>query len=175
MNSAGQLLLLSEPPAARPELAVGRIFISPGHNFFGHYGGPAGLHPTVEVAAVECIAGRGLRGDRFFAEPPGRKGQLTLFSAEIFAQLGRELDLPCASPAALRRNVIVHGADLNALIGIEFPLQGVWLRGVEECRPCSWMDLALAPGAEQWLRGRGGLRCQILTDGWLRTEAIEAR
>ena len=24
------------------------------------------------------------------------------------------------------------------------------------------------PGAEAWLRGRGGLRCRILTDGWLR-------
>ena len=165
----------SDPADRSDAIRVDRIFISPGHNFFGHYGGPAGLHPAVEVAAAECVAGRGLRGDRFFAEPPGRKGQLTLFSAEIFARLGRELDLPGASPAALRRNVIVHGADLNALIGTEFALQDVWLRGIEECRPCSWMDQALAPGAEQWLRGRGGLRCQILTDGWLRKERTESR
>jgi hypothetical protein len=32
------------------------------------------------------------------------------------------------------------------------------------------MDLAAGPGAEEWLRGRGGLRCQILTSGWLRVE-----
>lgn len=160
----------------RPDLVgVDRIFISPGHNFFGHYGGPAGRHPAVEVASAECVAGRGLRGDRFCAGPSGGKGQLTLFSAETFEQLRREFDLPGASPGALRRNVIVRGADLNALIGVEFELQGVWLLGVEECRPCSWMDQALAPGAEQWLRGRGGLRCRILTSGWLRTEGIEAR
>ena len=175
MSSDSQMLLLGDAPAALLELTVDRIFISPGHNFFGHYGGPAGRHPTVEVDSAECVAGRGLRGDRFFEGPPDRKGQLTLFSAEIFAQLCRDFDLPGASPGALRRNVIVSGADLNTLIGTEFPLQGVLLRGVEECRPCSWMDQALAPGAEPWLRGRGGLRCQILTGGWLRTEATQAR
>ena len=165
----------SDPTDRSDLIYVERIFISPGHNFFGHYGGPAGRHPTVEVADAECVAGRGLRGDRFCDGPSGGKGQLTLFSAEVFNQLRCELDLPFASPGALRRNVIVRGADLNALIGVEFALQGVLLRGVEECRPCSWMDQALAPGAEQWLRGRGGLRCQVLTGGWLRTEGIEAR
>jgi ferredoxin len=70
----------------------------------------------------------------------------------------------------LRRNLVVSGTDLNTLIGVEFELQTVVLRGVEECRPCYWMDRALGPGAERWLRGRGGLRCQVLTSGWLRAE-----
>ncbi len=39
--------------------------------------------------------------------------------------------------------------------------------GTEECRPCYWMDGALGPGAHAWLRGRGGLRARILSDGWL--------
>ena len=45
-------------------------------------------------------------------------------------------------------------------------------RGVEECRPCYWMDQAIAPGAEAWLKGKGGLRAKILSDGWLTRDAL---
>lgn len=152
-------------------LTIERIFISPGHNFFGHHGRPAGANGLVEVAEVEGVAGRGLRGDRFFDYKPDYKGQVTLFDAAVFDALRDTLALPEASPAALRRNLLVRGGDLNDLAGKQFELQGVRLEGVEECRPCYWMDQALAPGAEAWLRGRGGLRCRILTDGWLRRDA----
>jgi MOSC domain-containing protein YiiM len=152
-------------------LTVERIFISPGHNFFGHHGQPPGENAIVEVDAVECVAGRGLRGDRFFDSPPGHKGQVTLFAADVFAALGRALDARAATPAALRRNLLVSGGELNALVGAEFTIQGVRFHGVEECRPCYWMDAAIAPGAESWLRGRGGLRCRILSSGWLRRGA----
>lgn len=150
-------------------LTIERIFISPGHNFFGHHGRPAGAHPTLEVDAVECVAGRGLRGDRFFDHRENYKGQVTLFAAEVFERLCAELGVPGTAAGALRRNVLVRGADLNALIGVEFELQGLRLAGAEECRPCYWMDRALGcDGAEAWLKGRGGLRCRILSDGWWR-------
>jgi MOSC domain-containing protein YiiM len=42
---------------------------------------------------------------------------------------------------------------------------------VEECRPCYWMNRAIAPGAEEFLKGRGGLRAKILCDGELRPTA----
>jgi hypothetical protein len=32
------------------------------------------------------------------------------------------------------------------------------------------MDIAVGPGAREWLRGRGGVRSRILTDGILRRE-----
>ena len=149
---------------------VRRIFISPGHNFFGRHGKPAGDHPTVEVDAVECVAGHGLRGDRFFGYRTDYRGQVTFFAEENFAALCRELELRDASPGALRRNVVTAGADLNAWIGRRFTLQGVVFEGVEECRPCHWMDGALGPGAAAWLRSRGGLRCRVLSDGWLRRD-----
>lgn len=152
-------------------LSVEHIFISPGHNYFGHHGKPAGQNPIIEVNEVECVAGHGLRGDRFFDYREDYKGQITLFAAEVFAQMCASLGLTAASPAALRRNLVVSGGDLNALIGTEFELQGVRLAATEECRPCYWMDTALAPGAEAWLKQRGGLRCRILTSGWLRRSA----
>lgn len=151
-------------------LSIDRLFVSPGHNFVGHHGRPAGRHPMIEVDAVECVAGRGLRGDRFFDHRPDFKGQVTLFAAEVFAELRSAFDLPAAHPSVLRRNVLVEGVDLPRLVGRAFTVQAVTLEGVEECRPCYWMDTVIGPGAERWLHGRGGLRCRILNDGCLRRD-----
>ncbi|MBM3879259.1 MAG: molybdenum cofactor biosysynthesis protein [Verrucomicrobia bacterium] len=149
--------------------SIRQLFLSPGHNYFGHHGQPAGEHPLIEVEAIECVAGRGIRGDRFFDYKEGYKGQITFFAWETIEALRRELELPHATAAATRRNVITQGLDLAALVGRPFEVQGVRFRGTEECRPCAWMNGALGhPQAEQWLRGRGGLRAQILCDGWLR-------
>lgn len=149
-------------------MKIEHLFVSPAHNFFGHHGGPAGVVPVVEVEALECVAGRGVRGDRFFDHRPDYAGQITFFSAEVFDELCAALGGSGLSPGAVRRNVVVRGAELNAFIGCEFEVQGVRFRGTEECRPCYWMDGAVAPGAEAWLKGRGGLRARILTDGVLR-------
>jgi MOSC domain-containing protein YiiM len=151
---------------------VRHLYISPGHNFFGRHGQAAGEHPIVEVEAVNCVAGRGLEGDRFFDYKPDYKGQITFFAWEVFAQLRQAFALPAeATVAGTRRNVIVEGADLTALVGQEFELQGVRFAGREECRPCYWMNQAFRhEQAESWLKGRGGLRAMILTDGRLRRE-----
>jgi MOSC domain-containing protein YiiM len=151
-------------------MQVCHLFISPGHNFFGHHGSPAGTHAILEVDQVECVAGRGLRGDRFFDFKENYKGQITFFSMEVMDALRRELNLSHAATSATRRNAFVRGVDLCALIGNEFELQGVRFEGTEECKPCYWMNAALGPGAEGWLKGRGGLRARILSDGVLRRE-----
>jgi len=152
-------------------MLVRHIFISPGHNFFGHYGKRAGDHPILEVPEAECVAGYGLKGDRFYGYRPDYKGQITFFSGEIVDAVRREFSVPELSPAAFRRNVITEGVDLNSLIGQKFTLQGIELEGTEECRPCAWMDQAVAPKTEDWLKGRGGLRCRILSGGVIRKDA----
>jgi len=53
-------------------------------------------------------------------------------------------------------------------------VQGVSFVGVEECRPCYWMDRALGPAAEAWLKGRGGLRARITSNGFLKTARASA-
>lgn len=155
---------------ARPPLRIVRIYLSSGHNFFGRYGQQPGTHPLVEVDAVECVEGRGLKGDRFFGYRPDYKGQVTLLSREVCQQLQDALGLAKLDPGALRRNLLVEGMDLNLLVGTRFQLQDVELEGVEECRPCPWMNGAVGQGAEDWLRGRGGLRCRVLKGGWIRRE-----
>jgi len=150
------------------QICVQRLYVSSGHNFVGHHGQPAGAHRIVECAEIHCVAGRGIVGDRFCDHKENFKGQITFFASEVFGDVCRELGVSGQSPGVLRRNVISVGVDLNALIGEEFVLQGVRFAGVEECRPCYWMDQALAPGAEAALRGRGGLRARILVGGTLR-------
>lgn len=160
--------LLLPDPASFIAPCVEHLFISREHNFFGHHGRPAGENPIVAVDEIECVAGRGIRGDRFFDFKTNYKGQITFFSMEVFEALQRELNCPTARPEATRRNVFVRGLNLSSLIGREFEVQGVRFLGTEESKPCYWMNSALGPGAELWLRGRGGLRCCILSDGFLR-------
>lgn len=150
---------------------VRHIFIAPGHSFYGRHGQPPAPFPFREVAEAECVAGKGLRGDRFFDYRWNYKGQVSFFAGEVFARMHAELKLsPALSAGHTRRNVIISGADLNALIGCDFEVQGVRFRGTEECRPCEWMNEAFGhPRAEEWLRGNGGLRARILSDGWLRS------
>jgi hypothetical protein len=150
-----------------PSVEICHLYISTGHNFFGHHGREPDDFPVAEVPMVECVAGHGIRGDRFFDYKEAYKGQITFFSAEVFEELCRAMKLGDCSPGRVRRNAITAGVDLNEFIGQEFEVQGVRFRGTEECRPCYWMDRAIAPGAEQFLKGRGGLRAHILSDGKL--------
>ena len=152
-------------------MEIRHLYISPGHNFFGHHGGEPGDHAVVEVPAIACVAGHGIRGDRFFDHKKDYKGQITFFSLDVFEALCQALDLTDRCPALVRRNVMTRHVDLNELIGKDFEVQGVRFHGTEECRPCSWMDHATKPGAEAFLKGRGGLRARILCDGELRSTA----
>ncbi len=151
---------------------IRHIYISPAHNYVGHHGKAPGTHSDLEVDQVECVAGKGLRGDRYFNHKPDYKGQITFFDWDHLVRMWDELKVPpqLRDAAATRRNVLVEGIDLNSLIGCEFTLQGIRFMGTEECRPCHWMNRAIHPEAEPWMRGRGGLRARILDDGILRRD-----
>ena len=159
-------------------IRIEHLYLSPGHNYFGRHNQPAGEHPMLAVPSLECVAGHGLRGDRFFDFKKDYKGQVTFFAAEIYDELCRTLIPPISPvsvrdsqlppPSVFRRNVITRGVDLNTLIGQTFTIQDVTFQGTAECSPCHWMNQAFSPGAEAALKGQGGLRAKILTDGILR-------
>lgn len=148
-------------------LRVCHLYVSPGHNYFGHHGRAPDENPTLEVASIHCLKGRGIEGDRFLDYKPGYKGQITFFAHEHYERLCVTFDVWDKSPAVFRRNVITRGVDLNSLIGQEFELQGVRFLGRAECTPCYWMDQAFHPGTEAALKGCGGLRAEILSTGYL--------
>ncbi len=147
------------------------LYVSIGHNFYGHHGREPDDYPAVEVSMVECVAGHGIRGDRFFDYGENYKGQITFFALEVFDELCGVLKVQNCFPGLVRRNVMTRGVDLNKLIDRDFEIQGLHFHGTGECRPCYWMDRAVGPGAEKFLKGRGGLRARILTDGILRSTA----
>jgi len=149
-------------------IRVARLYTSRGHNFFGRHGQATGTHTLVEHQKIICIAGRGIEGDRFFDHRENYSGQITFFASEVFEDICDQLGVAGRHAGLTRRNVITAGVDLNTLIGEEFTVQGVQFYGVEECRPCYWMDQAIGPGVEAALRNRGGLRAKILTPGPLR-------
>lgn len=151
-------------------MRIKRLYISAAHNFFGHHDRPPGDHATIETAEVRCVAGRGIEGDRFFDFKDDYKGQITFFADEIYQEICDRFGVRDIAPSVFRRNVLTIGADLNGLIGQEFALQDVRFLGTAECSPCYWMDRVFAPGTEKALKGRGGLRAKILSDGILRTE-----
>jgi MOSC domain-containing protein YiiM len=147
------------------DVSIRHLFISPGHNFFGRHGQPAAGNPTLEVKTIMCRAGHGVEGDRFFDYKENYAGQITFFAWDIFVAAREKFAVPALSPGAFRRNVVIEGVDVNTLIGRRFSVGGVEFEGTVESKPCYWMEQAVAPGAEEWLRGHGGLRAKILSDG----------
>jgi MOSC domain-containing protein YiiM len=149
------------------DFEISHLYISPGHNFFGHEPGQPSSNPVQEVASIWCVEGKGIEGDRFFGYKESYKGQITLFEEETYNDLCAQLGIWDRSPSVFRRNVITRGARLNELIGHEFTVGEVRFLGTEESRPCFWMDHAFGPGAKAALKGRGGLRAVILSTGRL--------
>lgn len=147
------------------------LFRSRAHNFVGHHGIEPGVHPMEAVPWLDCVAGRGIVGDRFFDHRPDYKGQITFFEADVHAAVLDTFGV-AVEPWVYRRNVITEGIRLAEWIGRTFEVQGILCEGVEECRPCYWMDHAVTAGVEEFLRGRGGLRARILKDGRLQVGAL---
>jgi hypothetical protein len=157
------------------DFEITHLYISPGHNFFGHERDQPSINPALEVPSVWCVAGKGMEGDRFFDYKESYKGQITFFEEETYDDLCAQLGIWDRPPSVFRRNVLTRGVRLNDLIGREFTIGDVHLLGTEESRPCFWMDHAFGPGAEAALKGRGGLRARILTTGRLWSAASLAR
>ncbi len=127
-------------------------------------------HGVTSPREIECVAGMGLRGDRYFGVRPDNKGQVTFFQADVATEVRRLFKLPKLPSSVFRRNLIVSDVDLAAWKGRRFCFQGVVFEGSQECTPCEWMDRIVAPGAREFLKKnfRGGLRAKVVTSGMLR-------
>jgi hypothetical protein len=126
---------------------------------------PAAEAPVTLVDEAVAIVGQGLEGDRYadgtgtFAS--GRPGSaLTLIDAAVLDTFGDDLDH--------RRNVVVRGTDLNALVGHEFTLGEARCRGRRLCEPCAHLDRLNGGGILRPLIHRGGLRADVIRDGTIR-------
>lgn len=129
---------------------------------------PGGLQ--VEQERVRVVAGSGIEGDRYFGrhDEPGQN--LTLVEIEEVEAFLREQGRP-EDLSITHRNLLMRGVRLNELVGVEFQVGEVSLRGVELCEPCMGLGTALSsptlPAAEVVKRfvHRGGLRADVLSGG----------
>ena len=128
--------------------------------------------PTVAVAEVNAVAGRGLEGDRYFeragtfSERPGSGRHLTLIESEVLEALRLEgIDL---GPGDARRNVVTSGVPLNHLVGHELRIGEVVVRCTRLCEPCSHLAGLTMPEVLPALVHRGGLRADIVRGGVIR-------
>jgi len=150
------------------------LLVSAVHAYAGRpAAGPGPDLVPVARERVEVRAGFGLVGDRYYAHPAHRRAAVTVFAAESLDLVSVELGLADVPDVLLtRRNIVLRGYPIDELAGTDFSLDTgdgpVRFRGHRPANPCRWMDVVLAPGAFTALRGRGGVRCEPLTDGVLR-------
>ncbi len=157
--------------AAHPTLH--HIYLSKGHDYWGRQGEGRMQNGIIDCDEVECVAGKGLRGDRYFNYRPDYKGQVTFFDLAVVEAIRERFKLPKLPSSVFRRNLIVSGLDLKSLKGKTFVFQGIEFEGTQECKPCHWMNRVIDEGAVEFMKieFRGGLRAKILTSGSLRVSS----
>ncbi len=129
--------------------------------------------PMQSCAHARAIPGRGLEGDRYFngtgtfAKSPQQPDfEITLIESEAIEAFARESGLAFTSAHA-RRNLVTRGVSLNSLVGVEFTVGLVRLKGLRLCEPCNYLAKITWPETLRGLVHRGGLRAQILSEGLL--------
>ena len=150
------------------------IVISPGHDYWGRRGEGRMQHGARMPSEVTAVERMGLEGDRYFGEKPGGRGQVTFLDADVVDAVRRDFNLPRLPASVFRRNLIVRDLEggLAPWLNRQFEFQGVRFEGAQECKPCLWMDRAVAPGVQGFLKDgfRGGLRARVLSTGPLRVD-----
>jgi MOSC domain-containing protein YiiM len=125
------------------------------------------------VREVQAVPGKGLAGDRYFAQqgtfskPGSPDREITLIEIEAIEALTHESQITL-QPGQARRNLVTRGVPLNHLVGRQFRIGDVVLRGLRLCEPCGHLESLTAKGIQDGLRHRGGLRAQITHGGTLR-------
>jgi MOSC domain-containing protein YiiM len=132
----------------------------------------AAREPVRSVEHAHAIPGVGLEGDRYAQKQgtfykPLPDFELTLIEAEALEAMKREYDVELA-PGEARRNLVTRGVPLNHLVGQDFLIGEVKVRGIRLCEPCSHLQALTDRPVIKGLRHRGGLRAQLLSEGEIR-------
>lgn len=134
---------------------------------------PEGGAPMETHESAEAVAGKGLRGDRYFDET-GTYSQnaqvddiprdLTLFEIETLEHVAADYDIDM-EVTDHRRNVTVSDVALDHLIEERFRIGEVVCEGVRLCEPCAYLEGITEEGVYDALVHRGGLNAAIVESG----------
>ena len=114
---------------------------------------------------IKVIANKGIINDRYYNEKNDKDVQLTLIEKENIDYYNNvsENNIPYIN---FRRNIITSGIQLNELVGEELLVGNVRIKAHRLCDPCKYLQDKLNDSTlVKKLLNRGGLRCEILSDG----------
>jgi len=155
---------------------------------FKIYTSPHKGEPMVEQKEITVIEGKGIIGDRYYLDSfdgyfdnhnvPNSERVITLISLEGIERGNKTIQEKGGTPMKpeeTRRNLVVNvDVDtLDALIGEEFEVGGIRMKGVAASTPC-WRPPTLAGRVEDtvpFIHGflhNGGIRAIPLTSGLIR-------
>jgi len=150
-------------------------------NVVSIYVSPTASEPLVSIGEAHAVPGKGLEGDRYFgqvgtfSDKPGPAREVTLIEIETIEALKSDYGF-ALDPGDSRRNIVTRAVPLNHLVGQEFRVGEVTLRGIRLCEPCSHLAKLTGQKVFAGLIHRGGLRAQILTEGTICVgDAMEER
>jgi len=136
--------------------------------------GPSSDEPLSHHDEATLVAGKGVVGDRNYNDDGAiDEEQFTLIESENVTHFVETTGLNIAS-IDTRRNAVTEGIALNELVGKEFSIGNVRLKGIDLCHPCDYLSGLLATDVvskTEVLKGladRGGLRAEILSGGTVR-------
>jgi MOSC domain-containing protein YiiM len=134
---------------------------------------PDATAPQRSVAEARVVPGKGIEGDRYFggrgtySNYPGNGREVTLIEIEAIEALQHEGPIKLTAADA-RRNLVTRGVPLNHLVGREFRVGAVRLKGMRLCEPCEHLEGLTQKGIKSGLLHRGGLRAEAISEGIIR-------
>lgn len=125
--------------------------------------------PMESMSAVRAFADRGLEGDRFFRESwsAARRPDkaVSLIEEETLQAAAKELGCDMFADKS-RRNILTRGVALIDLLGRDFTVGGVLMRGIRLFEPCGHLEkVSKVRGIFRALEHRSGLKAALLSDG----------
>ena len=118
-----------------------------------------------DIDSIEVLANKGIVNDRYFNENNDQDIQITFIESENIDYVNKisSTGIPYID---FRRNIITKGIKLNELVDKEFLIGNVKIKGQRLCNPCKYLqDKLNLENLVKKLVNRGGLRCEILTNG----------
>lgn len=115
------------------------------------------------MQSARLVAGQGIEGEHHFGRRPLR--QITLIQREHIGVVSTLLGREKLSPELFRRNIVVSGINIAALIGRKFLVGDVILEGTNECPPCARMEENLGVGGYEAMLAHGGITASVVSGG----------
>ena len=150
-----------KPESALGQGSVGEIFIAANS-----------ADEMISLSQVRAFADRGLEGDRFFRDSWSAVNRsdkaVSLIEDEVLALAAKELGVDGVGRLS-RRNIVTRGVALIELLGREFTVGNVRMRGIRLFEPCGHLvAVTKLPRIFKALEHRSGLKAAVVSDGEIR-------